>query len=1131
MAIKTALQEKLQALAAATREADPTAFLVEPRVIRRILREKYAYPRLLMRVPHSKVYVATYEQLRREVHIDELGLTDPSQIPLRAILIQEPTERQLERVSEDLLKRRTWRLLFHGQVDREVQLAAEEGRLGAAEIRRRIDELGQVTFDEIHTVLKRENLLLEPDARETAWCEFAAVYLEFLEFSPRSIETWFPSLRDRELPNPLPEVNADALFRQSRLPGAAEPADPADADAEDAKPDLPLEPPSDARPVYRKYRRLMRAAEKATGRGNNVRAAILFSRAISYADTDQLEDTRRAAIGEIDRIIERLRDALEFDDVDEAHWHAALTRVLPHASGGFWNSDRKLLYDLQKVCAAHERLTYKVDLVKWIASRGRRALKRPLPNQREVMMSKYLRTAKSRLPFIHLSGFHRERLSTLIRHAADSAEHQMRNRLRPIIRQSLRDVGFEPRNGPEHVAFEKVSEQSLDCIAKRGYLTMGYLRDAISRNTLKLPDISSVRQILKGDRLLKADDRFDETLDGVYHRGEFYLRWLQLVSSLAFGTKTGRFTTQYLAIPFGGAFLIVEGVNHIRHRFVEDSGNPWELPLSVFTLGLFLLALIHVREFRASVLSVTLQVLRSVRWTLLEIPLQVLRWKWVRIALRSRALRLTNRYLITPTVIVLLLAWGLPTLVGRDPPNMQIIAACIVLTSILLNSRIGRDLEEITFEWVSARWYELRAHVFVAVFEFVWEFFEKLLEFLERFLYAIDEWLRFRGGEAPFTLALKAVLGVIWSAVDFVVRFCVNLLIEPQVNPIKHFPVVTVSHKLLLPTVPVILGPILVPITGSEAAANTVAVTIATVIPGVFGFLVWELKENWRLYEANQAEYLRPVAVGSHGETMRRLLKPGFHSGTLPKLYHKLRRLDGKKPSFRRSVRQQRLYEQLHHCEDAIRHHIERELISYLRLSPEWQDDVLSIEHVDVASNSIILTLGHSDDPKNPMCIVFQEQSGWLVAGVPEAGWSGQLQGPQQNSFRAALLGFYKVGAVDMVREQIQSSLGIPDLAYDIGDHGLKVWPGQNFRMEFMYDLERRPLLTPKPASAARRLGLPVIEPEELILSEAPVEWTEWVQFWNADPTARDAETLLRGRVLIAGTGGKAAESESVSPT
>ena len=33
-------------------------------------------------------------------------------------------------------------------------------------------------------------------------------------------------------------------------------------------------------------------------------------------------------------------------------------------------------------------------------------------------------------------------------------------------------------------------------------------------------------------------------------------------------------------------------------------------------------------------------------------------------------------------------------------------------------------------------------------------------------------------------------------------RVGVNVLVEPQVKPIKHCPVVTVSHKLILPTIP-----------------------------------------------------------------------------------------------------------------------------------------------------------------------------------------------------------------------------------------------------------------------------------------------------------------------------------------
>ena len=73
---------------------------------------------------------------------------------------------------------------------------------------------------------------------------------------------------------------------------------------------------------------------------------------------------------------------------------------------------------------------------------------------------------------------------------------------------------------------------------------------------------------------------------------------------------------------------------------------------------------------------------------------------------------------------------------------------------------------------------------------------------MERLIYMVDEWLQFRTGETRLKFVSKAILGPIWLLAAYVLRFCINLLIEPQINPIKHFPVVTVSHKLLLPFIP-----------------------------------------------------------------------------------------------------------------------------------------------------------------------------------------------------------------------------------------------------------------------------------------------------------------------------------------
>src|SRR5262249_60219030 len=135
------------------------------------------------------------------------------------------------------------------------------------------------------------------------------------------------------------------------------------------------------------------------------------------------------------------------------------------------------------------------------------------------------------------------------------------------------------------------------------------------------------------------------------------------------------------------------------------------------------------------------------------------------------------------------------------------------------------------------------------LFRLIAEVFKRCLEAIDRGLYAVDEWLRFRRGESRFTKAWKTTAGLVWGGISYVLRFILILFIEPQINPIKHFPVVTVSHKLLLPLVPTFAEQVLAPIFGLHMeTALIVGAIVVGKIPGLFGFLVWEFKENWRLY-------------------------------------------------------------------------------------------------------------------------------------------------------------------------------------------------------------------------------------------------------------------------------------------
>src|SRR4029077_653263 len=78
----------------------------------------------------------------------------------------------------------------------------------------------------------------------------------------------------------------------------------------------------------------------------------------------------------------------------------------------------------------------------------------------------------------------------------------------------------------------------------------------------------------------------------------------------------------------------------------------------------------------------------------------------------------------------------------------------------------------------------------------------------------------------------------------------------------------------------------------STPVAWVAVVTTFWLLPDAVAFLVWEMKENWSLYRANRGKTLRPVVVGAHGETMRGLFQPGFHSGTIPRLFSRLRQAE-----------------------------------------------------------------------------------------------------------------------------------------------------------------------------------------------------------------------------------------------
>ncbi len=1087
------------------RVRDPSLFFVLPRVLRRVLRHELEITSPWVRIPHRKSYVIARDRLLWLVAPDELGIESTAQVPDRAILLAQPEEDRWHQFDRERLLRYYWRLAFHGRIDAAVWEKTSSRSMTAAELRYRIDQLGQEQFDEIRSVLRQENYLIHPQDQRNIYAEFVAVYSELTAFAPALARLYFPSLTqpERILKLIQEDCNTSRILEQTRprelaLPWVPEPAGPGSSPAVVALQTAE----SRVSPSKWRFRWFTRSAERLKEKGNAIRSAVQRRRAQQFAPPVSAEENAQLLQLDLADFSRRLQAALELDDQQAHRWQEMCGELLVHANEGYWNANARLLYDLQKVCIDHERDLYRVDLARWLRSFGRLPLRRPLPDMKLVLMAKHLRTAARRIGAVRISPEHRTELDHLLHHAAERAEELMRRLLEPQLRETLLEIGLVPQNVVEQAAFQKLIAEMVDGVVERGFISLGHLRDAVSRGHLKLPDLTGPREFFWGDALLRADRRLAVQLDGVYQPGPFYLRWLQRLSSLFFATRPGRFLTQYLVLPFGGAFIGLKGVEFLSeeaHHFLETPKLHLYSHELMFAVGMVLLGLIHWPAFRQGIWLILRSSWLLIRGVLLDIPRFLYRLPGVALFLKSLPALLFRRYMLTPLAITLVVWNALPALGFYDEPNPWLAMGVLVGTFLALNSRVGRDSEELFWEWLGRIWHHIRVTIVIGLFNLIVDLFRQIMDALERVLYAVDEWLRFRSGESSLSLGIKAVLGLVWGIVQGIIRFCVTLLIEPQINPIKHFPVVTVSHKLILPLAFVIDKPIAAftdPIT-----AKAIATTIVTCIPGIFGFLAWELKENWRAYAANRPATLKPTIIGHHGETLLRLLKPGFHSGTIPKLFARRRRAARKSQHRPELSKHSRYDEKLHHEATAIQHFVERDFLGLLKLSRHFQTSLLTVDGVELSTNRITVRIARGDESL-PLRLTFAEQSGWLIAGVQEAGWSRELTPDECTVLATALAGLYHQAAVDLVREQIESELGRPAHPYDIAEAGLIVWPTRSYDVEVHFPLDDRPLIAPRPRSVARLANLNPLPAGALIFTEHPVSWTDWVEFWDREQSA-----------------------------
>jgi hypothetical protein len=1134
--------------------------LVDPRLLRRIIKRDRAVPGIGLEVPHARCYAMRRDALLAIVSAAELG-RGAAGLANEVILLPRPTVAELRREAPEAVLTRLWRAAFHAAVHLEIERRVAAGALTAARIRERIHRIGETEFDEVRLVLRHDESLLPPhDDRET-FTEFAALYLELRSFDPGLLDRLFPTLRDRARVDGAIDVDPAPLLDFTRPFGLPEVPDRESSIPPSSRHRASIvhAPPAPRAPSLPAMERLFARAEAARRQGNCVRAALLGLAAHAVAPPGKEDAALAAARADLDSLTLRLDRALQPDhDLSGAAREAVLAAwtplLLALARAGFRRTLRhtvsaRLLLDLQSAAVARERPQSAVDLVEFVLSLGRRPVVRPLPAAVDVRIVRCLHHAGQKLPHVALDSASRRAVGVLLHQATERAEENVRRALRPRIDEALDAVGLTPKDAPERLARAKLTDELLDQAVHHGFLGIGHLRDAVSRNQLKLESLSGPRELLFGDPLLKADRRLGISLDGVYRRAEIYLRTLQRLSSVAFGTAPGRFLTLYLILPVGGAFVILEGLSHLISLIIGLFGGPHlhllnRISLAAVSVTLF--GLIHSARIRAFARGLLVGLKLAFTTVFVSLPHFVANLPAVKAALGSLAVRAVIRYLLKPglvTAMLCLLAyWTIPGYRSLGRGQFAAIAAGIFLAlDIALISPIGLVVEEAVDDWIALRFRLISREVLPGLFRLIASMFRYLTDLVERAVYTVDEWLRFREGQSVIALAAKALLGAVWFFVAYALRIYVNLLIEPQINPIKHFPVVTVSHKIVLPMAPTLfrtMKSVLAPIVG-QTAAKTIAGPTVFLIPGVFGFLVWEFKENWKLYAENRARHLGPAVIGHHGETMGALMKPGFHSGTLPRLYQKLRRTtrsgDGSLEKHEEALRE---------VEEAVRHFGGREFAAIINGSSRFRAGHVRVEGVELGSNRITLVVrcGAREEAvspdgyrtpapgaKTPCRIAFEEQSGLLIASVPEAGWLDGLDEEDRVIAENALAGLYHFAGVDVTREQLEAALrGDAESAppYDIGSEGLVVWPGaassdapagdREYATEVFYDFRRGSTLAPVTRGGPPAADSPTLESGKIFYSRQPIAWSAWVAAWNAASAEQGAiPRLLDGASIL----------------
>src|SRR5262249_29216225 len=181
--------------------------------------------------------------------------------------------------------------------------------------------------------------------------------------------------------------------------------------------------------------------------------------------------------------------------------------------------------------------------------------------------------------------------------------------------------------------------------------------------------------------------------------------WLQRGSALAFGTRIGRWFTLFLALPVLAAFATVVFVLEMLHlAHIHPHLGRTRFGIAVAALSVFYLLLLHLPVFRTLVMNALRWTWAALRAVFIDLPVAFVRLPLVRDFLGSPFFLFTVRYVLVPLPAAAL-AWTILWAGGVGSEGAAYGAgAALLAASLFLNSRFGRDIEELATDWLVRHW-------------------------------------------------------------------------------------------------------------------------------------------------------------------------------------------------------------------------------------------------------------------------------------------------------------------------------------------------------------------------------------------------------------------------------------------